>query len=246
MAKEWTHGTDHNTFIGNFIGTDASGTVSLADSSAGIDLSGAKHNVIQDNLISGNEYSGVSLSASSRFNHLRANRIGVAADGSPLSNGSDGVWIWSASNTVGGLYPEDGNVIAFNNEAGVEVWECAGNTIRRNAIYANAHAGIYLAGGGNNMLAAPIIASVSPSSVSGTACPDCIVEIFSDEEDEGKVYEGYAIADANGDWTWNGCPEGPCVTATATDQTGNTSTFAAPRMAWRHRIHLPLIMRGEN
>jgi hypothetical protein len=64
--------------------------------------------------------------------------------------------------------------------------------------------------------------------VSGTACPGCIVEIFSDDEDEGRIYEGAVTADGSGDWAWTRIPTGRYVTATATDGDGNTSAFSAP------------------
>jgi len=233
--------------LGNYIGTDASGTVTLANGECGIRSDGARYSVIQGNVVSGNEQAGVRLEDSSSFNHLRANRIGVAADGvSPLGNGMEGVTVWAESNTVGGPYPEDGNTIAFNGNVGVQVWTYPGNTIRRNSIYGNAYSGISLVEGGNDDLAAPVITYVLLDSVEGTACTGCIVEVFSDEEDEGQVYEGHTIADGSGNWTWAGRAGGPYVTATATDQTGNTSAFSVPQMAERHWIYLPLVARGND
>lgn len=64
--------------------------------------------------------------------------------------------------------------------------------------------------------------------VSGTACPSCIVEIFSDTGDEGAVYEGQTQADENGAFAFEkGAPlAGPHLTATATDE--STSEFSLP------------------
>jgi hypothetical protein len=240
-------GAERVFILGNYIGTDASGAVALINKMGGIETGSAKRTVIQGNLIGGNRAAGVSIGDGSSFSHLRANRIGVAVDDtSPLPNGSHGVSIWAASNIVGGPYLEDGNIIAFNTGDGVQVWTHPGNTIRRNAIYGNSGSGIHLVNGGNEILAAPIITSVSPSSVSGTAWPGCIVEVFSDEADEGQAYEGYAVADGNGDWTWTGGPNGPYVTATATDGTGNTSPFSAPQLVMCCRLYLPLTLRGED
>jgi parallel beta-helix repeat protein len=64
-------GSDYNFIAGNYIGTDASGAVVLANF-ASISLEGAEHNVIQGNLISG---AGIRLGAHANFNWLRANRI---------------------------------------------------------------------------------------------------------------------------------------------------------------------------
>jgi len=78
------------------------------------------------------------------------------------------------------------------------------------------------------MLPAPIILAVTETGVSGVACPVCTVEIFSDEEDEGRVYEGTTIADAAGHFTLDKASPltGPYLTATATDAEGNTSEFS--------------------
>ena len=57
--------------------------------------------------------------------------------------------------------------------------------------------------GGNQMLPAPIIITVTETSISGTACPGCTIEIFSDIEDEGRFYEGTTIADFTGYWILN-------------------------------------------
>jgi hypothetical protein len=240
-------GTGPNLFLGNYVGTDASGTAALGNQWSGIALDATQYSVIQGNLIGGNEETGISISNGSDFTHLRANRIGVAADGvSPLPNGSDGVSISAASNTVGGPYPQDGNVIAFNGGDGVQIWTYPGNTIRRNSIYGNAGAGILLPNGGNDSLAAPAVIGVGAGSVSGTACPGCVVEIFSDEEDEGRVCEGHTVADGEGDWEWVGSVHGPYVTATATDGAGSTSAFSAAQLALFERVYLPLLTRNSN
>lgn len=215
--------------LGNYIGVDAGGLVALANGGSGIVSSCANNSVIQGNLVAGNKDAGVRIECGGRFN-LRANRIGLAVDEiSPLPNGTAGVRIEAASNTTGGPYPADGNVIAFNGGSGIEVWTHPGNAIRRNAIYGNSGSGIYLANGGNNSLAAPIITQVLPGSVSGAACSGCTVEIFSDAENEGRTYEGSAIVDTSGNWTWVGKVTGPYVTTTATDKMGNTSAFSSPK-----------------
>jgi hypothetical protein len=64
------------------------------------------------------------------------------------------------------------------------------------------------------------------AGISGTACPNCIVEIFSDPDDQGLVYEGSIQADADGNFSFQGTVQGPMVTATGTDLLGNTSQFS--------------------
>ena len=70
------------------------------------------------------------------------------------------------------------------------------------------------------------------------------MEIFSDDEGEGRVYEGNVVADDAGSFSFDkdGTLMGPYVTATATDQEGNTSEFSAPRGVWR-QVYLPVIRR---
>jgi hypothetical protein len=94
------------------------------------------------------------------------------------------------------------------------------------------------------MLPAPVILAATSTTVSGTACPGCTVEVFSDDGDEGRIYEGTAVAEASGVFAFDrGSPlKGPYVTATATDGTGNTSAFSIPRRV-PMRSYLPLILR---
>jgi hypothetical protein len=65
--------------------------------------------------------------------------------------------------------------------------------------------------------------------VTGTACANCTVEVFSDSSDEGEVYEGQTTAGGAGDFTFNkgSALAGPNIMATATDADGNTSEFSA-------------------
>jgi PKD repeat protein len=64
--------------------------------------------------------------------------------------------------------------------------------------------------------------------VVGTACPGCAVEIFSDDGDEGRVYEATTTVEPEGYFSWSGTVNGPNVTATARDGNNSTSAFSAP------------------
>jgi hypothetical protein len=140
------------------------------------------------------------------------------------------VAISESGNTIGGPGAGEGNVIAHNNGVGVEIDTGTGNSIRGNSIHSNALDGIGLFSGGNGGLAAPVITAVG--SASGTACANCIVDVYSDDANEGRVYHGSAVADDNGngtgDWSFPDAVVGPNVTATATNPGGNTSQFSAP------------------
>lgn len=66
-----------------------------------------------------------------------------------------------------------------------------------------------LTDGGNQLLPAPVLFTVTETSVPGIACPGCTVEIYSDAEDEGRVYEGSIIADAASAFTPANRPDRP-------------------------------------
>jgi len=226
----------NNLVMGNYIGVDSSGSVSLPNQEA-VNLELASLNVFQSNLISGNE-GGVVIHEGSERNLLRANRVGVAAgDPSAVPNDRQGVLIESASNQIGGPYPGDGNIIAHNNGGGVQVWTESGNTILGNSIYGNNGWGINLADGANGSLAAPEITRAISNTVWGTTCPNCCVDVFSDEDDQGGVYEGSIQADAQGFFEYSSDTRlhGPYITCTATDAEGNTSSFSDPEPLTLHR-----------
>ncbi len=241
--------TTGNTVIGNYIGTNASGTAPLPNGCNGMDI-GAPSNTIGGltptarNVVSGNGANGVMLAGpDSHNNTVMGNYIGTDASGTgALPNTNNGVAIQegAASNTV------TGNVIAHNSDYGVMVdgSDSTGNTISHNSITANGGLGIDNLNGGNTELIPPTIVSASCSSVSGTAPANSTVEIFSDPADEGKRYEGTTTADATGAFTWTGSITGPNVTATATDGAGNTSEFSDPLALVCYRVYLPLVTKN--
>jgi len=137
------------------------------------------------------------------------------------------IFLGAQDNTIGGTASGEGNIITDSYEDGVQVdgGATTGNTIRGNGIFRNGDKGIENENGGNEELTPPTISGFG--SVSGTACAYCTVDIYSDDEDEGEVYEGSTTADSVGYWSFPGWPVGPNATATATDSDGNTSEFSA-------------------
>jgi CSLREA domain-containing protein len=230
-----------NIIVGNYIGTDASGMVALANHRFGVFISlGAQGNVIggtasgEGNVISGNGSRGVYIYASgTTSNTISGNYIGTDAPGTAaLGNQQGGVYIGEPLGGAQGNTIGPGNVIAHNGGNGIVVDgpDTTGNTITQNSITDNADLGIYNLTGGNAELAPPTITSVTVYSISGTACPNCTVEIFSDPGNEGKIYEGATTADGDGNFTWTGSVAGPYVKATGTDEAGNTSEFSLPTL----------------
>ena len=167
-----------NFILGNFIGTDVSGTRALGNSSCGVAASFGDSITIggttagAGNVISGN-LRGV-LVIQSTGTVIEGNFIGTDASGSsPLGNTENGVELGSNSEQTIGPH----NVIAFNGGQGVQVESGLGNRITANSIFSNGSLGVGLGGfgspkrndpgdadtGPNNLQNYPIINSVSVS-----------------------------------------------------------------------------------
>jgi parallel beta-helix repeat protein len=230
--------------LGNTIGTDPGGDQPVPNRTGVVVGVGADHTFVggttapERNLISGNAGHGIDVC--SDYSYVGGNYIGTDASGeTALGNGGSGVSVKGAEHSF-----IQGNRVAYNLSPGFWVYAGVSNTIRRNAIYSHPGRGIWLDEEGNNLLPAPIIASVALTSVSGTTCSGCTVEVFSDAEDEGRVYEGSTVADSTGYWLLNTDHylSGPHATATATDQNGNTSEFSLFQIVWKW-LYLPIIRR---
>jgi hypothetical protein len=223
------------TVQGNYVGTNSAGTAAVPGTSTGVLVYQAVGAMIGGtmpgarNLISGANL-GVRVDASTNT-QIVGNLFGTAADGStPLPNDA-AVFIHdqASNNTVGGTEAGAGNTIAFSEVDGVlldgTTPQVRGNAIRGNSIYSSGALGIHLRNNPNDNLAPPTILGIGP--LHGTSCAPCAVDIFSDAEDEGRVFEGSVVTN-DGNWTFNGPVSGPYVTATNTDMSNNTSEFSAP------------------
>lgn len=226
--------TNLNKVQGNLIGTDMNGLVAISNQHSGLSLfAGPRENTIggettgEGNIISGNLQSGIWIwGESTSLNHISGNKIGTDATGNaPIPNEQYGIDI---TNNAPGNNIGPNNIVAYNQSHGVQVngTGAIGNTITQNSIFQNGQLGIDTNNGGNLELAPPEITLIN--SVSGVAPANAVVEIFSGPDNEGKTYLGQTTADAAGDFMWPGTPDGPWVTATATDGDGNTSEFSAP------------------
>ncbi|HWG43169.1 MAG TPA: right-handed parallel beta-helix repeat-containing protein [Gemmataceae bacterium] len=117
-----------NQVVGNFIGTDASGTGAHGNAGNGIHILGASNNTIggasagAGNVISANSCDGILMEGiNSTNNVVAANFIGTTVAGTaPLGNGCEGIDILDASNnTIGGAATGAGNVISTNGSDGI-------------------------------------------------------------------------------------------------------------------------------
>jgi CSLREA domain-containing protein len=160
-------------FQGNYVGTDATGTVALSqqsvvDSGDGLWVGGDNITIGGQgeglrNVLSGNKQSGL-LTTDLNNGLVEGNFIGVDASGSnALGNlGFSGAAINSVGGTVGGTTAAAGNVISGNAQYGLDVrGESAGLTISGNFIgtdragtkaLPNGLSGILLGGDGPNIV----------------------------------------------------------------------------------------------
>lgn len=221
--------TQYHVIQGNIIGLNASASDTLANE-LGIYLGRGTNNIIiggsevnAGNVISGNKERGILIDESFE-NQIIGNKIGTDSSGEAVfPNKLTGIFLRNGAqlNQIG---PD--NIICNNEGPGIELTQETThyNRITQNSIFNNKNKGISLFNGGNGEIAAPVINGLSP--VQGTATANSTVEIFSDDSDEGRIYEATVTADGSGNFSWSGVPQGPSVTATATDDSGNTSEFS--------------------
>jgi len=216
----------------------------------------------QANIISGNAATGIWIAGD--LNFVQGNFIGTNIAGTSIIPNNTGIQITSSENIIGGLTPNLGNtilgngvdgialsyivngfsvmdnfmannVIGENGRAGVLLGSGTNaNTITQNSIYDNEDLGI-LSYGANNGIEPPVLSGNALSStISGTACANCLIEFFLAEPDpsgfgEGKTYLDLGYADSNGEFSVPVDGIGFCqlITATATYTTSwGTSAFS--------------------
>jgi hypothetical protein len=145
-------GSSHGTIQGNYLGTDATGTVSMG-ATVGIETNNSPHDYTiggsaagAGNVISGNSV-GIHFGDGAATNTVMGNFIGTGPTGLvPVPNTAYGIQIStpSAGSAIGGVNAGEGNTIAFNGSIGVFVSSSTGWVIRGNSIHDNAGLGIDL------------------------------------------------------------------------------------------------------
>ena len=230
----------NNTIVNNIIGLNRTKTDTLGNGSYGnygglyIEAMSDSNNIF-DNYVGGNNAAGIYI-YQSNWNVIGNNFIGTNNDYTlNLANRYYGVVI--ASNYTNPKPAEYNqiisNTIGYNKVSGIRIMEAGSihNTITMNSISFNGtEGGIWLTGSGNEWKTPPVIQSVSSSEVTGTSEPQDVVEVFCDDNNEGRIYLGTVSADASGNFTLPLSQPIPLdnVTATATNLQWNTSYFSNP------------------
>lgn len=194
-------GANNTTIIGNYIGTDAGGTLARPNRSGIRVMSGAHTNTIggattaERNVISGNTDHGVNIEdAGTDDNVVLGNFIGVNADGdTALANGLDGVYIQNGAqdNIIGGTVSGSGNVISGNTGSGVHIDNSGtdGNQVLGNFIGTDLGGTIDLGNQGSGVR----IEDDADNNVVGTTASDAGNTIAFNDQD------GVRILDSNND-----------------------------------------------
>lgn len=160
-------------------------------------------------------------------NIVVGNIIGTDVAGDANFGNIDGIGLGDGTtrNTVG---PD--NTIARNRESGVLVLgrSASGNTITRNSIYENDWAGIRFEETDHTETKILLDeADLAQGRLTGHACPNCVLEFFSDTGVQGRVFEGWTRTDDKGHFEFATSTTllGPVLTVTATDSLGTTGEF---------------------
>jgi hypothetical protein len=236
-----------NTVAGNFIGTNSTGATAMPNGK-GIVIN-SSNNIIggtstpprsaagAGNLISGNTGDGILIQgASATGNTIEGNYIGtVLAGTSALANGTNGVEIQSASNTVGGTTTGTGNVISGNTGDGILITGAAatGTMVQGNfigtdkngtaAVPNHGAAGVEINGAPTNTIGGTTTASrnvISGNSGSG-------IEIHGAGATSDLIEGNYIGVDKNGANAVANAMDGITILGSATTNTvGGTASGA--------------------
>jgi hypothetical protein len=231
-------GTSGNVVEGDYIGTNVTGNAPLANPGAGVAISqGASSNTVAGDVISGNSYAGVWISASSN-NVVSGDTIGLGQNGTTAVPNAQGVEILSGAsgNTIGGTTAGARDVISANSGDGVRITGTGsnGNVVEGDYIGTNAAGEYGLVG--NAAYGVSIDTGASNNTIGSTIYGDRDVIsgngasgiIIANEGTTGNVVEGaYIGLDATGEYQVGNAVDGIDITAgSSSNIIGGTSSFA--------------------
>ena len=189
----------NNMIQGNYIGTDATGNLAVANGGNGVEIGfDATNNTVQTNVISGNTGAGIRILSGANGNQILGNLIGTdSASTSALGNGAMGIIILDTSDTViGGTTPANRNLISGNGDDGIRLFGATtintviqGNYVGTDSTGAaalpNAQEGIHIMNGTANTLVGGVNTG-DGNLISGNAFHGIYIEDASNNVIEGN------------------------------------------------------------
>lgn len=235
------NGGSANRISGNYIGTNANGSMAIANALSGIIVSAGNATVIgtdadgsndasEGNVISGNADNGVQIWGNITATMIRGNLIGLNATGTAaLANGTQGIQFGNGANNnmIGGTAASTRNVVSGNTLAGIEVTglTSVGNSIIGNYVgtdvtgataVGNGNHGVLIRGGASgNVIGGSTVAErnvISGNTGNGVR--------IADEGSDGTIIRGNLIGvNATGSATLTNSSDGIHITGGADDTT---------------------------
>lgn len=231
--------SDGNSLTGN----QATGNLTIGISvSPETSAPAIKNNELVSNTVSGNTNSGIDIRSANNTG-VRRNRI--------ENNGGYGIYLTNSA--IGTVVV--GNIINGNTLEGIRVNgdTSAQNSWSQNSIFGNkgANGGIYVSAGANNAIARPKITEIKGRYVYGSVnSPNATIELFTDDQTQGRYYLGKSVAGADGKFTVyvsTNTFQAPGAVVVATDAQGNSSefsdTFVVPDVTPDFPLFMPLVRK---
>lgn len=192
----YTSAASNNKLLGNYVGTDATGTRAVGNGTSGVAIRSAARTLIGGtsagarNVISGNKQDGIVINGSgARYTLIQGNYVGTNAAGTArLGNGWYGIETSESYTTIGGTTAGARNVISGNKYSGVVLWLSSGsyNKVQGNYIGTD-YTGRYDLG---NYWRGVDITSGSKNNLIGGASSAERNVISGNEHDGVRIYQG--------------------------------------------------------
>ena len=185
--------SDSNIILGNYIGTDVTGTVNLGNGDSGILLRATATNTLVGgttagarNIISGNQNTGIWIDDSDS-NTIEGNYIGTDVTGTvAVGNTNNGIVIITGSdnNIIGGITASARNIISGNGDDGIDVLSGVNTVIQGNYIGTDVTGTVDV---GNAAIGIKLRATATSTLVGGTT--DGARNIISGNNSDGVLID---------------------------------------------------------
>ncbi len=237
--------SDANFIQNNIIGLDGSQSFAIPNGT-GVTFTNAvwssfiKNNVIAGNLLNGIHIFGYDTESRNTLNNIENNRIGINSSGNIFPNGTNGILVIGNVDKLNIGTDEGGsflpNTIVGNSGSGIRIETEFGFSpfkivFRKNKIYQNNTANLFVSSQANNGLLPPYSLSFNNNTIAGIHdVPGSIIDVYKANINEfsPSAYEwiGSTTVGSNGVFSYEITdPSIEAVSLTATTSAGNTSGF---------------------